>query len=155
MAEMPPHIHQDYLGEVAAHEIFRHLYENSFSIREHNLCVRQIDNAFFGADVFGRGFTPAMFVTQLSIPDISVESTEHTLELVSRIAFHKEITVVINLRERSTPEWHAENCILKVKNLEMARDELVKRGHTVKVKYEGEEVTDFGELFHVDRDACR
>lgn len=37
----------------------------------------------------------------------------------------------------------------------MARDEWVKRGHTVKVKYEGEEVTDFGELFHVDRDACR
>lgn len=96
-----------------------------------------------------------MFVTRLSIPGISVDSIEYTLELVSRIAFHKEITVVINPREYGTPERHAENCIFKAKNIEMTRDELVKRGHTVKVKYEGEENTDFGELFRVNRDACR
>lgn len=88
MAEVPPHIHQDYLGEAAANDVFRHLYEKSFSMRGYNLRVRQINNGFFDADVFGRGFTPGMFVTRLSILDISVDSIKYTLELVSRVAFH-------------------------------------------------------------------
>lgn len=47
MAEVPPHIHQDYLGEAVANDVLRQLYEKSFSMREHNLCVRQINNGFF------------------------------------------------------------------------------------------------------------